>query len=208
MVVEHKHALARPPGPLPGWKPRAKRFGERSTLQPARFVAFKAAFEIAEHEQEAAFPGDGLAGAERLGCLERRQRVVESPEIAQRQRFAAQRRREIGARGARAAISGQRLLHAVELQERVAEVDRRLGEVGTVRERALRRFEGILQATELAQRSGSAAPRVGVAGRQRGRRLEGRERLLEPAHVEQQLADVDVPYDDRRIELESLPIEA
>ena len=208
VVVQHEHALAWTPRPPPSRKSCAERLGERFAVKPARLVSFEAAFEIAERKQKAAFPGDGLAAAERLGRLERRERLLEPPEIAQRQGLAAQGRGEIGARSACPAIGGERLLDAVELQKRVAEVDRGLGEVGPESESAFGGFERFLEASQLAQRAGATRPGVGVAGRKRCRRLERCERLVEPAHVEQELAQVDVGDDQRRVEFESLPIEA
>ena len=125
MIVEHEDAVLSLPGPGPGRIARPQRLAERLAGEPARFVAFKAALEVAERQEQAAFAGDRFAAAERLGRLERRQRLAVAAEIAQRQRLAAQRGGIVGPRGAGAAVGLERLLHPVELQKRVAEVDRR-----------------------------------------------------------------------------------
>ena len=48
VVVHHQHPLARSARPAPLGKAHAERFVERLSVDPARFVTFPAAFEIAE----------------------------------------------------------------------------------------------------------------------------------------------------------------
>ena len=208
VIVEHEDALAWLPAPPPGRKARSERLGERLALKPARLVSLETALEIAERQEKAAFAGDRFAAAERLGGLKGRERFVEAPEIAQRQRFAAQSRSKARPRGAGAAIGEKRLVHAVELQERIAEIDRGFGEVGAQRERAARSFERLLETSEFAQSSGATAPGVGVAGRKRGRRFESGECFREAPRVKQQLARIDVSDGERGVEAERPSIEA
>ena len=82
VIVENQHALASPPRPPPGLEARSERFGERLSLKPARLVAFKSLFEIAERQHEAALARHSLAAAERLGGVERRHRIRETAKTS------------------------------------------------------------------------------------------------------------------------------
>ena len=177
VVVEHQHALARLPRPLPGRKPRAERIGERSCPEASAPRILQSRVRNRRASAGGSPSRRRPRGFRALSAASNAASAsAETPEVAQRQGFAAQRRREIRARCARPPISGERLLHAVELEERIAEVDRGFGEFGPKRECALCRFERILEASELAQGAGAAAPGVGVAGLKRARRLEVGER--------------------------------
>ena len=184
MVVEHQDALACPPRPLPGLEAGAERFAKRFSPEPARLVSLKSVLEVAKRQHEAALAGLGLAAPERLGRLERRERLGEAAKTAQRQRLAAERRGRARRRRARPEIGAERLLGAIELQERVAEVDRGLREIVAQRKRTASRVQRFLEPSKLAQRSGAARPGVGIVGRERRRRFERTKRLSETAGAE------------------------
>ena len=181
VVIEHENSFARLRWAAPRRKAGSKRLGEGLALKPTGLISLEPAFEIAERQEQAALAGDRFAAAQGFGGFKGRQRFFEAPQIAQRQRLAAQSRSEAGARGARAAIGVQRLIHAVELQERVAAIDCGFSEVWPQRERSTCGFKRLLEPSEFAKSSGAAAPGVGVVGRKRGRGFECGERFGETA---------------------------
>ena len=92
VIVKNEDPFSRPWRSPPGRKASPERLGQRLAFKPARLVSREASFEIAERQQKTAFARDRFAASQRLRGLKRRQRFVEAPEIAQRQRFAAQSR--------------------------------------------------------------------------------------------------------------------
>ena len=192
----------------PRLEARSKRLGQRLSLEPARLVSLKPAFEVAERQHEAALACDSLAAAQRRGGVERVQSLRESAKTPQRQRLAQQRLGQAGPRGVRLEIRLKRLLAAIELEQRIAEIDRSLGKIMTQLERALRRFDRFFEASKLAQSSGAAAPCVRIVRSERRRRRERGERLGESASGEQKLAEIDMGDNERGVELERAAVKA
>ena len=202
VIVQHQHALARSARPAPLGKAHAERLVERLSRDPARFVAFPTAFEIAERQIEAALAADRLDGCRAASACSNASRASSRrPSARSASAWPHSAVGIIGLDRTRQTIGFERLRGAVEFQQRVAEIERRFGEIGPQAQRFARRRGRFLQPTKLAQRPGAAVPQVGVAGPEGERRLEAVERLGDSVRVRKELAGVRPG--DRQIELEA-----